>query len=199
MQTSYIFFRSFLFLASIKNSFMQIFPPTTSNQRINFKQTLLICWPFPIMSVQAFQYLWQHNHSAMSKPTGEGNNHIGKCIMMGTYRCKDICKGGEIYKKVMKILMEVLFFVFDNNALYLKKLILPKAIKADQKYNCCCEGTMFWHLFLSWTKIKTWTIGTFCQMGSLKDRNFEMFHCSCLCILLHWMQGLLWAGWKLLQ
>lgn len=63
--------------------------------------------------------------------------------MMGTYRGKDICKGGEIYKKVMKILMEVLFFVFDNNALYLKKLILPKAIKADQKYNCCCEGTCF--------------------------------------------------------
>lgn len=41
------------------------------------------------------------------------------------------------------MLMEVLFFVFDENAAYLKKLILPKAIKADQKYNCCCEGTCF--------------------------------------------------------
>lgn len=49
------------------------------------------------------------------------------------------------------MLMEVLFFVFDKTVPYQKKLILPKAIKVGQKYNCCCEGTFLTSVFM-WNK-----------------------------------------------
>lgn len=71
----------------------------------------------------------------------------------------------------MKILMEVLFFVFDKNAPYLKKLILPKAIKADQKYNCCCEGTCFDICFCLEQRSKP-SYWNFLPNGKLKGQKF---------------------------